>query len=233
LLALMMIPVWSAWAALAHRAVSQPDIAPYLDRDVMKILFDVSIWSVGVSVAFLLAGLVARRYRLSASFLAHVFAQYWFIISAFFAYVLGPFTDLMAPMGLFVGSVALLAALGTRAAVGGIVTFSVLLVGASVAERWGLIPYAPAFVEAAVPGGPSVRVLVLVGSLRLHETGGGGPRFRRDDPTAPACHRADPALRARAARGEDLVWGIHRHSTARAPQGHALLLGRGGLHQLG
>jgi class 3 adenylate cyclase len=82
-----------------------------------------------------------------------VFAQFWFTQAAFFAYLLGPFTDLMAPMALFVGSVALLAALGTRAAVGGIVTFFVLLIGASVAERWGLIPYAPAFVEAPYQAG--------------------------------------------------------------------------------
>ena len=74
-LAWIMIPVWGIWAALAHRVVSQPDIAPYLDQAVMKILFDVSIWSVGVAVAFLLAGPVASRYQLRASFLAHAFAH--------------------------------------------------------------------------------------------------------------------------------------------------------------
>ena len=84
-MALIMIPIWSLYAALAHRAVSQPDVAPYLDQDVMKILFDVSIWSVGVSVVFVLAGLVARRYRLRAAILAHLFAQFWFIVAACFA----------------------------------------------------------------------------------------------------------------------------------------------------
>ena len=56
--------------------------------------------SPGVAVAFLLAGLVARRYQLRASLLAHGFAQYWFIIAAFFAYFMGPLTDLLAGMGL-------------------------------------------------------------------------------------------------------------------------------------
>lgn len=152
-LGLIMIWVWSLWAALAHRAVNQPDIAPYLDRDVMKILFEVSIWSTGVAVAFLLAGLIARRYRLRASLLAHGFAQYWFVVAAFFAYIMGPLTDLLAGMGLLGGGVMLLALLGTPAARGGIASYIVLLVGASAAERWGLIPYAPAFVEAPYQAG--------------------------------------------------------------------------------
>ena len=152
-LTLMMIPVWGCWAALAHRAVSQPGVAPYLDRDVMKILFDVSIWSVGVSAAFLVAALVARRYRLRVWLLAHIYAQFWFTVAATFSYSLGPLTDLMASMALFVGTVAFIALLGTRVALGGILTFSTLLVGASVAERWNLIPYAPAFVAAPYQAG--------------------------------------------------------------------------------
>jgi class 3 adenylate cyclase len=152
-LTLIMILVWSTWAVLAHRAVSQPDIALYLDRNVMKILFDVSIWSVGISVAFLLAALVARRYQLRVWLLAHIFAQFWFAVAAIFSYSLGPLTDLMASMALFIGTVTFIALLGTRVALGGIVSFSVLLVGVTVAERWNLIPYAPAFVSAPYQAG--------------------------------------------------------------------------------
>ncbi len=149
----IMIPVFSGWTALTYRAVSQPDIAPYLDPDVMKVLFDVSRWTLGISVAFLLAGLVARKYRLRTSFLAHAFAQVFYIVSAGFSYSMGPFTDILGAMGLLGGAVLLLALLGTRATYGGIATFSVLLIGASVAERLGLIPYAPVFVAAPYRAG--------------------------------------------------------------------------------
>ena len=181
-LTLVMIPVWSCWAALTHRAVSQPDIAPYLDRNVMKILFDVSIWSVGVSVVFLLAALVARRYRLRLWLLAHVFAQFWFTVAAIFSYSLGPLTDLMATMALFIGTVAFIALLGTRVTLGGIVSFSMLLVGTSIAERLNLIPYAPAFVAAPYQAGrlsefwfwwglmgisgPAVAIVIFVGTTQ-------------------------------------------------------------------
>ena len=152
-LAVTMILVWSGWAAFTHTAVSHPEVAPYLDRGVMKIARGVFLCCTGLSVAFLLAGLAAKRYGLRVAFLAHAFAQLWFIVAAYFAYIMGPFTDLIASMALLGGTVILLGLLGTRAAVGGMASFLVILFATSVAERLGWIPYAPAFVEAPYRAG--------------------------------------------------------------------------------
>jgi len=147
-LSILMIVVFAIWAGLSSRALSRPDLTPYLDPDVMKLALGGFLVCVCISLLFLCTGVVARSFGWRANWLAQVFAQFWFIESAFFAYLLGPFTDLFAAMALFVGTVLMLALLGPSAARTGVLTYFVLLVAASIAERQGVIPYAPAFVDA-------------------------------------------------------------------------------------
>ncbi len=154
ILALGMIPVQVSWIALMYYGLAHPDAAPFMNREVAEIGFwVVTRISLPAWVAFALSGWLARRYWPESRYLAHAFAQFWFLQNAVWSYLLGPYTDIFVAMTLFVGTVALLAFLGTRIASLGIATFFVVIVATTAAERMGFIPYAPAFDEAPYGAG--------------------------------------------------------------------------------
>jgi len=152
--ALVMILVAAGYTAFLNYALTHPDAAPDRNRDVLEISFWIltricqPVW-----VAFLLSGLLARKHWPHSRLLAHALAQFWFLQGALWSYLLGPFTDIFFAMTLFVGTVTLLALLGTRIASAGIATFLVVIVATTAAERLGILPYAPAFAEAPYRAG--------------------------------------------------------------------------------
>ena len=152
--ALVMIAVQSGWMALVHYARGHIDDLSFLEPRTMEFAWLLMTHvSMPAWIAFLVSGLIARRHWPRSRVLAHVFAQFWFVQAAFWSYILGAFTDLFAGMALFVGTVSLLALLGTRVTSAGIATFLAVILATTAAERAGVLPYAPAFSEAPYRAG--------------------------------------------------------------------------------
>lgn len=152
--ALVMIFVQMGWMTLVRYANAHIDELQFLDAGVMEVAWVIMTRvSLPAWTVFLLFGLLARNRESQSRFLANAFAQFWFLQAAFWSYVLGPFTDLFCAMALFVGTVSLLAVLGTRITCGGLATFFVVIVCTTIAERAGILPYAPAFSDAPYRGG--------------------------------------------------------------------------------
>lgn len=152
--ATVMILVGVGWLAFIHYALAHPDAAPFFDRDVVEA----SLWVLarillGAWGIFLVLGFLVRKHESRGRLLGHAFAQFWFLQGAFWSYLLGPFTDPFCSMTLFVGTVGLVALLGPRIASAGIATFFAVIVATTAAERFGILPYAPAFVEAPYRAG--------------------------------------------------------------------------------
>jgi len=152
--ALVMIAVQSSWMALVHYARGHIDDLSFLDPRAVELAWLLMTRvSMPAWIAFLLSGLIARRHWPQSRVLAHTFAQFWFVQAAFWSYILGAFTDLFCGMALFVGTVSLLAVLGTRVTSAGIASFLAVILATTAAERAGVLPYAPFFSEAPYRAG--------------------------------------------------------------------------------
>ncbi len=149
-----MILVGAGWLAMIEYALANPGAAPFLDRGWFEVVYRLDAWiCLPAWVAFLLMGLLARKRWPQSRLLAHAYAQFWFLQCACWGYLLGPYTDLFCAMGLFVGTVSLVALLGVRIVGPGVVTFVSFIAATTVAERVGILPYAPAFAEAPYRAG--------------------------------------------------------------------------------
>jgi class 3 adenylate cyclase len=154
LLSSFTILVQFGWIVMVQYGLAHPEAAPFANPDVARHAFWLQTRiTLPALFLFLLAGLIARRVRPNSSALAYAMAINWFLPTAYFAYLLGPYTDIFGVMSLFVGTVALSALLGTRPTSVGIASFFAVIAGTTFAERMGWIPYAPVFLEAPYGGG--------------------------------------------------------------------------------
>jgi diguanylate cyclase (GGDEF)-like protein len=99
--------------------------------------------------------------------LVHLTIQFWFVCFALTLYAIGPYTSPFAMLLLSFPVMAFIV-IGVRRVAYGLVTFAVLLVASTVAERLELIPYAPLFVSTQlVDGRPHTSWVLSLGGIPL------------------------------------------------------------------
>ncbi len=152
--AAIMLPVTAGTAALAYHALANPDVLPFIDRDVQGTVFAIQTRIVVPGwIGFLLAGVVARRRWPDSRPLAHGAVQFAVMIVAWGSYALGHYTDLFGALGLFGVTAVGLLLFDTRIVRAGIISFAVVVIATTVAEQVGVLPYAPLFAEPPFEAG--------------------------------------------------------------------------------
>jgi signal transduction histidine kinase/DNA-binding response OmpR family regulator len=141
----MLLSVFRARYILAH-----PEIEPYYDRPTL----DWMIWLIGVfllvTAGLIATGMVLRRREGRHRLYLHAVVQSWWLTYAALAYLHGLATSPLWTVLPCLGFICLLL-FDARLATPGFVTSVVVLYATTVAERLGVIPYAP-----LLPRGPFI-----------------------------------------------------------------------------
>lgn len=158
----------SVYAAIVYYGLTHPEIAPYLDAEVLKTVFTVQTRIALPGLAgFLVAGLLARKHWPDNRLLAHGNQQFVVLLIAFYSYVLGHYTD---PYGVaflfFVVTISFLF-FEARIVRAGIVSFAAIVLATTVAEQIGIIPYAPLYVRPPFEAGHMAPFWLLPGGFLL------------------------------------------------------------------
>jgi hypothetical protein len=128
----------------ARVLVGDPIAEPYVSRELLAHLLTASAWILVFLAASAALCLWLLRRGSESRALVHLVIQAWWLIFGWGTYIHGPATTpllLLFPV-LAVGTMTLF---GIKTAVPGMLTGAALVLGATVAERFGYLPYAPYF----------------------------------------------------------------------------------------
>ncbi len=174
-LALMLV-VFAYYYWRTDYLVAHPTVEPYYNRPVLIHVRRGLGLMIATSIALLVAVVVLRKRELENLWLLHVASQLWWVFGSLIVYAAGPVTTpalgLLIVFGLL-GSLLFPPRVVLPAMVSGLI----VLVSTTVAERMGMIPYAPMFddlpqvggrpPDAYVIGTGLVALVVLVASLLI------------------------------------------------------------------
>ena len=155
-------------AGLVTYLATQGDLPPYFDPAGVALLQQVSYVTVSLWALLALASLIGHRRFSDSVFFVHLPVQCYAFNSAFFAYLLSPLTTPFFPFAFLGGMLVAVPLFGRVATFWGAGTMASLVIGASIAEQWGLIPYAPLLRDYPMEGGTLSTIwLVGLGSFKL------------------------------------------------------------------
>ena len=143
--------IW--YAAVALYLLDHPMLAPYVDRAFLPFILRVDAILVTGWLIIIGAALVLRRRRPGSPIFVHVTAQFLALQAAFASYAGGHHTSPLMASLLLTGASYGLLLLEKSQALAAIATFLLAVVGSTVAEQAGMIPYAPALATAPFTAG--------------------------------------------------------------------------------
>lgn len=135
----LLFGTWRVWYLMAH-----PEVEPYLNRDALRVLLWVcAIYPLRLPIVVPL-GLALRRSPRWGRVFAHFVSQIWWLSLGLATYMHGPSTT---PLWVLYPTLGLLSLLlfDARIAFSGFVASVAFLFATAIAERAGLLPYAPLF----------------------------------------------------------------------------------------
>jgi class 3 adenylate cyclase len=152
LAALLVLPLMIVYAAVGLYLSQHPEIAPYWDRD---FVVRVPLWihtrvAIPSWLALLAIALALRRKDPHNLVIVHVAAQLYFVWFGLCAYFFGSHTTLYTSLTVIGGAAYSSVLFGTRVALGGVVSFILVISATSALEQLGLIPYAPMLLEPPI-----------------------------------------------------------------------------------
>ena len=178
LASLIFSVLFLVYSALHYYGLTNPRVVPYIDQEWVEMSLALTMGvALPGSIAFLVAGLLARRRWPEGRLLAHGLVQCASVALAYASYSNGHYTDLLGATALFGLTVLGLLLFDARIVRGGMLTFIVLVAATTTAEQMGLVRYAPIFTEAPFSrghlatswllgrGGVSFVILVVVAYL--------------------------------------------------------------------
>ncbi len=124
--------------------LEHPEVEPYLSREFLPGVMVVLGLFVAAGFAVIWMGHYVERDGRAARWLVYLGTQLWFVMWAAATYCHGPVTTPFWTIFPFLGMGTLLL-WDTRVMVAGIVTGLAILYGTGIAERAGVLPYAPMF----------------------------------------------------------------------------------------
>ncbi len=142
LVSLLTLPFVALWTLRLLLAWRDPGYASYLNPDfIPAMLIYEGVQGAGL---VLLAGLgaVLRRDPRPRPWLMHLTLQFWYASQVFALYAIGPVSSPFALISLLFTVVCMMVH-EMRPILWALASFAVLVVGSTVLERMGVIPYAP------------------------------------------------------------------------------------------
>jgi class 3 adenylate cyclase len=181
---------FGSWYILAsYYYLAHPDAIPYGNLAVAQRVFPFAVVMViGAWSAIALTGLAIRRRFPDSQFLVYLTTQLFAIDFSLAAWAFGTQTTLFTATVMLGGAAYGLILFDRRPALLAVVTYACILLGATIAEQVGLLPYAPLLVRAPFEnghlagswfltvGGPNLVLLLAVAVLlyyvidRWHES---------------------------------------------------------------
>lgn len=155
-------------AGLATYLARYSELPAFFDPVGVDLLATVSYLTVSAWGLLVLASLIGHRRLSDSGWFVVLPIQFYAFNSAFFSYLLGPVTTPFFPFALLGGMLVSAPLFGRPATFWGAGTMISLVVGASLAEQWGLIPYAPLLRSYPVEDGAlSIIWLIGLGSFEV------------------------------------------------------------------
>ncbi len=124
--------------------LAHPEVEPYISRAALAHMRDVGIGYVIFAAAMVGVGLLVHRTGRGKRVYLHVANQSWWLVFVWSAYLVGLVTSPMWVLYIMMGFFCLLL-FDLSVAVSGMATSLVLIVATTVAERVGVIDYAPLY----------------------------------------------------------------------------------------
>jgi diguanylate cyclase (GGDEF)-like protein len=170
LVAILTLPFVVAWIIRLTLVHADPARGLYMDPAAVGPMLAFTWLQAAGHLGVIAAGLLRPRIR-RRPWLVHFTVQYWFVCYAVSLYAIGPYTSPFV-MLLLIFPVMGFVVIGIRRVVYGLITFAVLLVASTVAERIDIIPYAPLFVSTPlVDGRPHTSWILSLGGIPLLGSG--------------------------------------------------------------
>ncbi len=140
----VLIPSAGVGLLRAAYMVEHPEVEPYVSTAVLSHLVRVTAGYLVFALLLVAAGLWLRRTGRGARAYAYVATLSWWLLYAWFAYLIGLATSPVWVIYILLGVFCLLL-FDLPVAVTGMATAFVAIVATTLAERLGLIPYGPYF----------------------------------------------------------------------------------------
>src|SRR5581483_11653320 len=141
--ALLLVPFVAWYAVVYWLVLRHPDLAPYLDQEVLHRAFRWQVVFVGAWLAIVFSALFLRRWAPTSRLIVHAEIQLYSVTALLGSYVLGHYTSLYTGVAVVGGYTVAFVLFDRRATLPGLASFLVGLLGMTLAEQAGLIPYAP------------------------------------------------------------------------------------------
>ncbi len=156
----------AGYTAVAYYVLTHPEIAPFIDGEVLETAFTVNTRiALPTLVGFLVAGRLAKERWPDKQFLPYGLLIFTLSLVAFYSYLAGHYTD---PYGAaFLFSVVALGSIFFEARIvrAGLISFCGIVFATTVAEQIGIIPYAPLYIRPPFEGGHLASFSVMAGGF--------------------------------------------------------------------
>jgi diguanylate cyclase (GGDEF)-like protein len=171
LAAALTLPFVGSYLVLGHYLRRRPQLVDFLDYGVLEALLRVLVWVAVAWAVLLLAGLRLRRQVRESPSLVHATIQLYAISNAVLIYCVGPFTSPLWLILLGAGMIGFLV-FERRAVLLGLASLLLIEAAATLAERVGLIPYAPLLARPpySAPGRPAGSWMAYMGGVTFGAT---------------------------------------------------------------
>jgi class 3 adenylate cyclase len=126
--------------------IDHPEIEPYISRAALAHMRDVGLAFVAFAAAMIPIGVLLRHSSRWKRVYLHVANQSWWLLFAWGAYLVGLVTSPMWVLYIMMGFFCLLF-FDLSVTVSGMATCLVAIIATTLAERLGVIPYAPLYAE--------------------------------------------------------------------------------------
>jgi adenylate cyclase len=148
LLSAVVAPLTVWYLAVFHFLMHRPDVAPYVDRNVLAIAIDIQTGIVLAWIALMAGTLLMRRRHPDSPLYMHALCAVFAATVAYFAYMIGPFSSMFLPAAFLSGAAAALILLDHRIIAYWQLVVLALAAGMIILEQIDLIPYAPLLLHA-------------------------------------------------------------------------------------
>jgi adenylate cyclase len=150
----LMLPFTAWFAVLGWYVARRPEVAPYIDRDFLRVALAVQVWAfTGGWLAIVAAALWLRRRAPESRVIVHLTIQFFCVTVPLFSYFVGIVTSELIGVLELGGAIVGRLLFDKRSVFFGIITFQLVFVATLVGGQIGLFPYAPLLTALPVTAG--------------------------------------------------------------------------------
>jgi class 3 adenylate cyclase len=153
LVACVVTPLTVWYLAVFHYLMAHPEVATYINREILAVTVQIQTISVLAWTALTLLAFAFRRRVPDSRWLVHAMVILYFWTVVYFTFLIGPFTSMFLPVGLLAGVAVGFILFETRIVLPWVLAGFVFLVGIVLLVQLGRISYAPLLLRAPFESG--------------------------------------------------------------------------------